>query len=135
MRRFDPLRVLIAIATLVGGIVHFKLWNDGYQDIDKIGPSFLLNAIASAVAAVLVVVWPTRLSLLLPLGIANATLVAFALSRTDNGFLDFQEFGWEPSPEAVIALVAEIATAVLCVVALARASRLEADDDPTRRTL
>lgn len=108
-----PLRIAAAIALLVGGLVHLQLYFRGYRSIDKIGPSFLLNAIASgALAAVLVArkEWLVRLA---GIGVATGTLVAFIISRQGNGLFDFREQGLKPSPEAIIALLVEIAVIVL----------------------
>ncbi len=120
MRRPSVLAVLIALGSLAIGIVHLKLYFDGYDDTD-VGPSFLLNAVAAGAAAVVVIVWDHALAVLPAFVVANATLLAFGLSRTDSGIpiIDFTEVGWNPSPEAAIAVAVEVATAVLCVAALA----------------
>ncbi len=47
-------------------------------------------------------------------GLATGTLVAFALTRTPGGLFNFQERGLQPSPQALIALLAE--SGVLVVV-------------------
>ena len=47
------MRIVAAALVLAGGVVHLKLWSDGYRDIPDVGPAFLANAIASAVVA-----WP-----------------------------------------------------------------------------
>jgi hypothetical protein len=121
MTRPSLLRVLIAIGCLGIGALHLRLYFDSYRDIpdSDIGRSFLLNAVASAVVAIVVLAWAHRLALLAPLLLANATLVAFALSRTDRGILDFTERGWNPTPDAALAVIVEIVTGVLAVVALA----------------
>ena len=49
------------------------------------------------------------------LALVNGTLLAFALSRTDRGIFDFTERGFDPSPEAVLALVFEIGAGVVLV--------------------
>jgi plastocyanin len=111
-----PLRIAAAIALLVGGLVHLQLYFEGYRSIDKIGPSFLLNAIASAaVAAVLAVrkEWIVRLG---GIGVAAGTIGAFILSRQGEGLFDFREQGLKPSPQAIIALIVEIAALVLLAV-------------------
>ena len=111
------LRIVAAALVAIGGIVHLKLWSDGYRDIDKIGPSFLLNGLASLGVAVAVVVWRHWAPVLAGLAVVDATLLAFGLSRTSRGVFDFVEFGWNPSPEAAIALVVELAAVVvLCVL-------------------
>jgi hypothetical protein len=124
MIRPTVLRGLIAIGCLGIGGVHLRLYFDSYRDIhpENIGRSFLVNAVASVAAAIIVLVWANRLALLAPLALANATLVAFALSRTDRGIFGFNERGWNPTPDAAVAVVVEIVTGVLAVVALASES-------------
>jgi hypothetical protein len=124
--RPSALRVLVAIGCLGIGAVHLRLYFDSYRDIpdSDVGRSFLLNAVASLVAAVVVLVWANRLALLAPLVLANATLVAFAVSRTDRGIFGFTEKGWNPTPDAALALIVEIVTGVLAVFALYREASL-----------
>jgi hypothetical protein len=121
MTRPSLLRVLIALGCLGIGAVHLRLYFDSYRDIpdSDIGRSFVLNAVASLVVAIVVLVWANRLALLAPLVLANSTLVAFALSRTDRGIFGFSEKGWNPTPDAALALIVEIVTGLLAVVALA----------------
>jgi hypothetical protein len=121
MTRPSLLRVLIALGCLGIGAVHLRLYFDSYRDIpdSEIGRSFVLNAVASLVVAIVVLVWANRLALLAPLVLANSTLVAFALSRTDRGIFGFTEKGWNPTPDAALALIVEIVTGLLAVVALA----------------
>jgi plastocyanin len=108
-----PLRISAAIALLIGGLVHLQLYFQGYRSIDKIGPSFLLNAIASALIAAAIVVrreWIVRLA---GTGLAVGTIAAFVVSRQGNGLFDFREHGLNPSPQATIALVVEIAAFIM----------------------
>jgi plastocyanin len=103
-----PLRIVAAIALLVGGLVHLQLYFEGYRSIDKIGPSFLLNAIASGVVAAALGArrdWFVRLA---GIGVAAGTIGAFIISRQGDGLFDFREHGLNPSPQATIALVVEI---------------------------
>ena len=76
------MRVLAALAVLVSGAVHLKLWFDGFRDIDVIGPSFMLNAVAGAVIAALLVLWRHWIPLFLALGFGATTLLAFVISAT-----------------------------------------------------
>lgn len=110
-------RWVAAALILGGGAIHLKLYFDSYRDFPNanLGRSFLLNAIASLVVAILLVVWRNPLSLLAGLVLVNATLLAFALSRTSNGIFDFTETGFNPSPEAVLSLVFEIGAAVVLI--------------------
>lgn len=114
-----PLRITAAGALLVGGLVHLQLYFDGYRSIDTIGPSFLLNAIASGAVAAAVAVRKERLVRLAGIGVAAGTLVAFALSRRGDGLFDFREQGLAPSPQAVLALVVEIVAIVALAVSFA----------------
>ncbi len=112
---------LIAMAGgLAGGYIHLRLYNHGYRDISNyaLGRSFLANVIASGFVVVILAIWRSPLALLAGLGIAVGTLGAFARSRIGNGIFGFSESGLEPSPEAVIALIAETAAALACGVAL-----------------
>ena len=122
MSRPSLLRLAIAIGCVLIGAIHLRLYFDSYRDIpiENVGRSFVLNAVAGGAAAVVVLVWPHRLALLAPLVLANATLVAFALSRTDRGIFNFTERGWNPTPDAALSVAVEIATGLLAVVALVR---------------
>jgi hypothetical protein len=131
MDRERVLRLATAALIVVGGIVHLKLYNDGYKDFpnDNLGRSFLLNAAASAVIAVAVVVAPGVLPLIAGLGLVDGTLLAFALSR-GPGIFGFTEMGWNPSPEAAIALISEIGAAVILLVLLAPVKWSAGPGDP-----
>lgn len=111
-----PLRIAAAIALLVGGLVHLQLYFAAYRSIDKIGPSFLVNAISSAIVAVALVARKEWLVRLAGIGVAVGTIVAFAISRQGDGLFDFREQGLQPSPQAIIALVVEIAALVMLAV-------------------
>ncbi|HKA05527.1 MAG TPA: hypothetical protein VKD67_14425, partial [Acidimicrobiales bacterium] len=103
-------RWVAAALLLGGGAIHLKLYFDGYRDFPNanLGRSFLLNAAASLVVAILVVVWRHPLSLVAGLVLVNATLIAFGWSRTSDGIFGFTETGFNPSPEAVLSLVFEL---------------------------
>src|SRR5438874_2168570 len=113
-------RVVAALLILIGGAIHLKLYFDSYRDVPNanLGRSFLLNAAASLVVAVLLVVWRHPLALVAGLVLVNATLIAFAVSRTSKGIFGFTETGFNPSPEAVLSLVFEIGAAVVLLFLL-----------------
>ena len=52
-RQVSGMRVIAALSVLVSAAVHLYLWLDFARDDDFLGPSFMLNAIAGAVIAVL----------------------------------------------------------------------------------
>jgi plastocyanin len=120
-RAAAPLRYLAAVLLLVGGLVHLKLYFDGYRDFpdENLGRSFLLNAIASVLVAIAVAVRREMLVRIAGIVVAGGTLVAFAISRTDRGIFGLKEDGLNPSPEALIALIAEVGAIVLLAVLIA----------------
>ena len=128
------LRWIAATLVLAGGLVHLKLW-DGTKDWpnDNLSRMFLLNVVASVVAAAAVAVWDHWIPVLGALAVVNGTLVAFGLSRTDRGVPftgipdqgNFTERGFDPSPEALLALVFEVGAAAMLVSVLATALRAE----------
>ena len=119
-----------AALVLAGGLVHLNLW-DGTKDWpnDNLSRMFLLNVVASVVAAAAVAVWDHWIPVLGALAVVNGTLVAFGISRTDTGvpFTNveglgrFTEKGFDPSPEALLALVFEIGAAAALVYVLYQA--------------
>ena len=109
------LRWLTAVAVLVSGVVHLKLWFDGYQDIDVVGPLFMLNAVGALVIAAAVVAWRHWLPLLAAVGFGASTLGAFVISAT-VGLFGVHEV-W--SGGAVItAAIAEVVAVVAGTAAL-----------------
>jgi plastocyanin len=122
MNRGFLLRIGAAIAVLISGIVHLDLYfNHDYRfasaDVN-FGRSILLNAVASGVVAVLLVAfreWFVKvIAVLLPLG----TIVIFFYTHAENEFLGYTHGGptFEPSPQAQVALIAQLAAIVLIVV-------------------
>jgi hypothetical protein len=106
------MRLVLSVALAVSGVIHAYLYVHGYRHIPTVGPAFLWQASVFCALAVLIVVGGP--SWLRWAGAAGAigSLVAFALSRTDNLF-GFTEHGWQPSPYAVISVLAEALTVVL----------------------
>ena len=76
------LRIVTAVAALVSAFVHLALWVDGYSDISVIGPAFLVNAVAGAVIAVLLLTWRHWVPAFLVAGFGASTLGAFVVSAT-----------------------------------------------------
>ena len=100
-------RIGIAAAMAVSGISHAYLYIHGYQHIPTIGAAFILQASLSlAVAALILIGGPGWLRWAAAM-VAGGSVVAFVLSRT-VGLFGFSERGWQPSPHAVVDLVAEL---------------------------
>ena len=105
-------KIGIAAAVAVSGISHAYLYIHGYQHIPMIGTAFLVQASVSfALAALILLGGPAWLRWAAAM-LAGGSLVAFVLSRT-VGLFGFSEQGWQPSPHAVISVVAEVLTVVL----------------------
>jgi drug/metabolite transporter (DMT)-like permease len=110
-------RIGIAAALAVSGISHAYLYIHGYQHIPTIGAAFILQASVSfAVAALILIGGPGWLRWAAAM-VAGGALVAFVLSRT-VGLFGFSERGWQPSPHAVVSVVAELLTVGLWVAYL-----------------
>lgn len=127
LERLDRYNVFIrsaaAVLVLAGGIIHLRL--DTSWPNNNVELMWRLNSAGSAAIAIAVVVWRHWLPVLAGLCLVNGTLFAFGLSRTDSGipFTDvdgqsFLEIRWNPSPEAALSVVVEIAAAVLLLILL-----------------
>jgi hypothetical protein len=143
------LSVAASASIAVGGYVHLCLYRHGYSTIPVIGPGFLIQVISSAVLALaLLLPWRAlhlgRLVVHLAtqvrlgaLALSVGTLVAFGLTRRPGGLFNFQERGFQPAPQALIALLAESSALILLAVALLldwRGQRLGAAPSPARPT-
>ena len=130
------LRIGGAVALLVAGLVHLDLYFGGYRDagsVPSFGRSILFNAIASGVLAALVAArreWYVRLAgIILPV----ASLAALAYTHTEHTLFGFQGDGLNPSPQAQIVLVAEIAAIVLLAADLRPIDRGAGSSPPASR--
>jgi hypothetical protein len=111
------IRAGIALTLAVSGVIHAYLYVDGYRSIPTIGPAFLLQASAFCALAVLILAGGPRWLQWAGGLLAAGALLAFALSRT-VGLAGFTERGWNPHPQAVISVAAEVLTVVLCLTSL-----------------
>jgi hypothetical protein len=117
--RIRPVAWLSALLIAAGGYVHLCLYRHGYQTIPTIGVGFLLTVIASGVLALGLVVLrggANRLARLAGMALSAGTLVAFALSRTPAGLFNFREVGFQPSPQAALAVITEGGALVLLLI-------------------
>lgn len=113
-----PARLAISAGLVTTGLVHTQLYGRGYRYIDYVGPSFAIQAAAAFALAALVLVGPWSLRAAAAV-LSAASLAGFVLSRT-SGLFGFTETGWQPAPQAMVAVVAEIVTLVVCLVSLYR---------------
>jgi hypothetical protein len=114
-----PMQAAIGISMAVSGVIHAYLYAHGYRDIPTVGPAFLAQAsVFCAVAVLILIGGPAWLRLIALLG-AGGSLLAFVLSRT-VGLFGFSETGWEPSPYALLSVIAEVLTIVFVGAAAMR---------------
>jgi plastocyanin len=116
MKIGQALRIGAALALLVAGLVHLDLYFGGYRSAGSVpafGRSIMLDAIAFGVVAAAVAArreWFVRVAGIV---VPAATVAAFAYTHRGHTLLGFRGSGLEPSPQAVVALVAELAAIVL----------------------
>ena len=111
-----------ALLIAAGGYLHLCLYRRGYRTIPTIGTAFLLTVIASGVLALGLLVlrgFPNRLARLGGIALSAGTLVAFAISRTPAGLFNFREVGFQPSPQAALAVVTEGSALLLLLISFA----------------
>src|SRR4051794_18774565 len=86
------LRILVVLGLLGSAWVHYDLWaNEGFSDIDMIGPLFLVNVAAGVVLALAVLIWHHWLPVLGAIGFGAVTLVAYVISLTPAGLFGVHE--------------------------------------------
>jgi hypothetical protein len=108
------MRIVAAAAVLVSGAVHLKLYFDWAHENDKVGPAFLLNAVAGLVIAVLLIGWRHWVPPLLAVGFGLSTLAAFVTAATVGLFGVSEAWtGWAVWTAAVAELVAVAAAAIV----------------------
>jgi plastocyanin len=110
------LRIGGAMALFVAGLVHLDLYFGGYRSagtVPTFGRSILLNAVVSVIVAAVVAVRRDWFVRLVGIAVPLATLAAFSYTHSHHTLFGFQGDGLDPSPQAQIVLVAEIAAVVL----------------------
>jgi hypothetical protein len=107
------LRIGIGVTLAVSALIHAELYH-GYRYLPNIGPAFLAQASVFVALAVLIAAGGPRWLIWVAGLAACGSLVAFALSRS-VGLFGFTEHGWEPAPQALVSVVAEVLTVVLCL--------------------
>jgi hypothetical protein len=114
------LRAGISLTLATSGLIHAELYAHGYRYVPVIGPGFLAQASVFVALAILIAVGGPRWLQGLALAGALGSLAAFAASRT-VGFFGFTEHGWQPAPQAIVSVIAEVFTVALCATALSGA--------------
>ena len=115
------LRIAAAACLAMTGYLHADLYIHGYRVIPVIGPAFLVQASGSFAVALLLIVGAAVTDEPLALRLAAAALAAGALagfvaSRT-VGVVGFVERGLQPSPQALLSVLAEAGVVLLLAAA------------------
>jgi hypothetical protein len=123
----------IGAAFLVwSGVIHLKLWSDGYKDVSVIGPLFLVQGIASIVLAVAIVAF-RWLALLAAGAVAGVATAVGLLLSADVGLFGFKENLSVTYAELSLAVEFTAAFVLLvgaCVLALAEPARAAGNREP-----
>lgn len=113
------LRIATAVCLALSGFLHAQLYVGGYRVIPVIGPAFLVQAAGSMAVALLLLAGGPLLLRLAAAALAAGALAGFALSRT-TGLFGFSERGFQPAPQALLSVLAEVAVLALVAVVLYR---------------
>ena len=87
-------RLIGALAALVSAAVHLYLWFDGVKDQGTVGALFVVNVLAGAVIAVLLLLWRHWIPLFLLAGFGASTLGAFLIATTIGLFGIHTGWSW-----------------------------------------
>jgi predicted membrane protein len=119
-----PVRLVGAALLGVTAGIHLSLWQQGYRDIQWIGPLFLLSGIGAIVLALAVLLspprllpWAAALGALLELGTLGGLLLSVTV-----GFLGFSE-SWDAHLARTSAVVEAVGGVILGAFALAELAR------------
>jgi hypothetical protein len=120
----DVLLGLAVAAVMVAAVVHFDLWADqGFRQIPKIGPLFLLDAIGGVVITVVAVAWRHWLPVLAVIGFGAVTVGAYFLSVTVGLFGLHETTAGTPQLICEIAEIAAVVLGTLLLVVRGRPGR------------
>jgi hypothetical protein len=126
-----------AVLVAVTSWIHLHLWADGYRTIPVIGPLFLVQGIAGAALALVMICWRRIVTAVAGIGFMLTTVGGLLIS------VNFGLFGFMDSlaaPFAGVSLAVEISGAVelgligaLILTGAAKSRRYDASqrDDPT----
>lgn len=110
------LLALAALAVLIAGFEHARLWHRGYAEVEVVGPLFFLNAISSAVVVLFLVFDRVALFVVGALGICVGSIVSILISHNAS-FFQFREGGYDATAKLILG--AEIAGALLALAGVA----------------
>jgi hypothetical protein len=116
-RKLRPLALgllgLAALAVVVAGFQHARLFQRGYAEVQIVGLLFFMNAIGSTAVVLALIFDRVWLFVLGSLSICAPSLVSIAISHSSIGFFGFREGGYDA--DALIIVAAEIAAVLLAL--------------------
>jgi hypothetical protein len=114
------------------GVIHLKLWSDGYKDISVIGPLFLVQGIASIVLGVAVVAlrWLALLAAGAVAGVATAVGLLLSVYVGLFGYTESLSVPYAELSLAVEFTAAFVSLVGACVLALAEPARTAGKPSP-----
>ncbi len=138
------LRWIGAAGALIAAATHLSLYRDGYRDIPvaHIGTQFLLNALSGIAIAVALVAplfmsslpaWTTKVAALAGVGWGTVSLLAYALSHSDRGWMGYNDGPgfFQPAPEGAVTVASEAVVLIACIAlaTLSAGSASRSDSD------
>jgi len=112
---------LAAIAVGTAGLLHGRLFHEGYSQVTVIGPLFLLNELSSGAVIAMLLLQRPWLFAVGALGISVGAVISIVISHTTSLF-GFAEHAY--SGEATAIVVAESVATGLVLTAFGLAARL-----------
>lgn len=112
------LRATGAIMLVAQGLVHLRLWSNGYRNIDVIGPLFLVGVISAFVLALAVAVRPSRPVVVAGILVSLGQVGALAVSRVTGLFGFMTSGGLSPSEWSAVGAELLAAAALGALVAV-----------------
>ena len=106
-----------AVPFALAGLLHGRLFHQGFAETGLIGILFLANAIATGAAVVVLLFGRVRLFLLAVLAISLPSIIAIVLSHSAIGLFGLREGEW--TGDAVLIIACELIASALALVAVA----------------
>ena len=101
-------RLVGALAAALSAVIHLYLWLDGVKDQGTVGALFVVNVVAGAVIAVLLLRWRHWIPLFLLAGFGATTLGAFLIAVNGTLFgihTSWSWYAWLAAASEVVAVV------------------------------
>jgi len=101
-------RLVGALAAALSAVIHLYLWLDGVKDQGTVGALFVVNVVAGAVIAVLLLRWRHWIPLFLLAGFGATTLGAFLIAVNGSLFgihTSWSWYAWLAAASEVVAVV------------------------------